>query len=242
MRGEPLVRDADQAIPQGDRRQGRPRPFVDASSPSATSRHFKAGESRYLVEPEVKNGKGGLRDLHTLFWIAKYLLSGGQFDELAEGRVHARASWRCSRRARLPVGGPLPPALPRQARRGPAELRSPARFGRAARLQGACRPQAVERFMKHYFLVAKDVGDLTRIFSRISFEAREMKLPTVSAGCSADSAARRPGVIEGAPDFRIEADRLTIVDEPGLDQGPGQHDPPVRLGRLRRISTSIPTH
>ena len=35
-------------------------------------RHAKAGESRYLVEPNIKDGKGGLRDLHTLFWIGKY--------------------------------------------------------------------------------------------------------------------------------------------------------------------------
>ncbi len=35
-------------------------------------RHRKAGETRYLVEPNVKEGKGGQRDLHTLFWITKY--------------------------------------------------------------------------------------------------------------------------------------------------------------------------
>ena len=29
-------------------------------------------KSRYLVEPDVKDGKGGLRDLHTLFWIGKF--------------------------------------------------------------------------------------------------------------------------------------------------------------------------
>jgi hypothetical protein len=42
------------------------------SSPNAIERHRKAGDTRYLVEPNVKEGKGGLRDLHTLFWIAKY--------------------------------------------------------------------------------------------------------------------------------------------------------------------------
>src|SRR3546814_16756169 len=31
------------------------------------------GDSRYVLEPNVKDGKGGLRDLQTLYWIAKYL-------------------------------------------------------------------------------------------------------------------------------------------------------------------------
>jgi [protein-PII] uridylyltransferase len=47
--------------------------FVEAKLAERRSRHLAAGESRYLVEPNVKDGKGGLRDLHTLFWIAKYL-------------------------------------------------------------------------------------------------------------------------------------------------------------------------
>ena len=43
------------------------------SSPSATQRHVNMGDSRYVVEPNVKDGKGGLRDLHTLYWIGKYV-------------------------------------------------------------------------------------------------------------------------------------------------------------------------
>src|SRR3546814_20268963 len=37
------------------------------------ARHQRMGDSRYVLEPNVKEGKGGLRDLHTLFWITKYL-------------------------------------------------------------------------------------------------------------------------------------------------------------------------
>src|SRR5690606_6214553 len=46
--------------------------YVQAKLAERDDRHAKAGESRYLVEPNVKDGKGGLRDLHTLFWIGKY--------------------------------------------------------------------------------------------------------------------------------------------------------------------------
>ena len=31
------------------------------------------GDTRYVLEPNIKDGKGGLRDLQTLIWIAKYL-------------------------------------------------------------------------------------------------------------------------------------------------------------------------
>jgi hypothetical protein len=47
---------------------------VQAKLAERDERHAKGGESRYLVEPNVKDGKGGLRDLHTLFWIGKYFL------------------------------------------------------------------------------------------------------------------------------------------------------------------------
>ena len=43
---------------------------------------------------------------------------------------------------------------------------------------------AVERFMKHYFLVAKDVGDLTRIFCAALEEEQSQATCRASTGCS----------------------------------------------------------
>ncbi len=37
------------------------------------ARHRRHGGSRYLLEPNVKESKGGLRDLQTLHWISRYL-------------------------------------------------------------------------------------------------------------------------------------------------------------------------
>src|SRR6202012_3129420 len=56
--------------------QGNASDFVTAKLAEREERHRRAGQSRYLVEPNVKDGKGGLRDLHTLFWIAKYVYRG----------------------------------------------------------------------------------------------------------------------------------------------------------------------
>lgn len=47
--------------------------FVEAKLAERDARHSRHGGSRYLVEPNIKEGKGGLRDLQTLFWIAKYV-------------------------------------------------------------------------------------------------------------------------------------------------------------------------
>ena len=49
---------------------GDGRDFVEAKLSERDQRHTRMGDSRYVVEPNVKEGKGGLRDLHTLYWIA----------------------------------------------------------------------------------------------------------------------------------------------------------------------------
>ena len=56
---------------------GTARAFIDAKMAERDARHRGAGESRYKVEPNVKDGKGGLRDLHTLHWLSKYLYGQG---------------------------------------------------------------------------------------------------------------------------------------------------------------------
>ena len=47
--------------------------FVRLKMAERDERHKRMGDSRYVVEPNVKDGKGGLRDLHTLYWIGKYI-------------------------------------------------------------------------------------------------------------------------------------------------------------------------
>ncbi|MEO1471367.1 MAG: nucleotidyltransferase domain-containing protein, partial [Pseudomonadota bacterium] len=47
--------------------------FVAAKLAERDTRHQRHGGSRYLLEPNVKEGKGGLRDLQTLHWISRYL-------------------------------------------------------------------------------------------------------------------------------------------------------------------------
>ena len=62
--------------------RGSARQFVTAKLAERDERHEKTGRSRYLVEPNLKEGKGGLRDLQTLFWITKYLSGAKHASEM----------------------------------------------------------------------------------------------------------------------------------------------------------------
>jgi [protein-PII] uridylyltransferase len=143
---------------------GTPAEFVAAKLSERDARIAKAGRSRFLVEPNVKEGKGGLRDLNTLFWIAKYVYRVRDAAELVAAGLFSRKEYRLFRRCeeflwRVRchlhfVTGRAEERLSFDLQRIIAE-----RLGYADRagLYG------VERFMKHYFLVAKEVGDLTAI-------------------------------------------------------------------------------
>ena len=72
--------------------------FVAAKLAEREERHRRAGQSRYLVEPNVKDGKGGLRDLHTLFWIAKYVYRVREPDELIKRGVFDKHEYELFRR------------------------------------------------------------------------------------------------------------------------------------------------
>src|SRR6185437_11657998 len=142
--------------------------FIEAKLAERNQRHERLGDSRYLVEPNVKEGKGGLRDLHTLFWIAKYVYRVDDIDKLVdlnvlspkEAQRFARAQnflWtvRCHLHF---IAGRAEDRLTFD-RQGEVGTRMGYRAHAGTR--------GVERFMKHYFLIAKDVGDLTRIFCAV---------------------------------------------------------------------------
>src|SRR5258705_1673060 len=78
--------------------QGTASAFVTAKLAEREERHRRAGQSRYLVEPNVKDGKGGLRDLHTLFWIAKYVYRVRTPEELIVAGVFDRQEYKIFRR------------------------------------------------------------------------------------------------------------------------------------------------
>ena len=138
--------------------------FVDTKLAERDQRHSRHGATRYMVEPNIKEGKGGLRDLHTLFWIAKFAYRADSIIDIvetgvlreSEARRFAAAQrflWTVRCHLHLRAGRPEE-RLDFDAQMAIAPL-----MGFVAR--GSMRD--VERFMKRYHLAARDVGNLTRI-------------------------------------------------------------------------------
>lgn len=183
-----------------------PRPFIAAKLEERDARHQKAGAVRYRVEPNVKDGKGGLRDLNTLFWIARSLapespLGARVMDDLLtprERRTFEEAFdflWRTRAHLHLTAG--------RAEEKLTFDLQP--EVARRMGWRGRGDEPAVERFMRRYFIVARDVGGLTRALSA-KLEARQQK-PTLSLSRLIPGRRRKLGV-EG---FIEDGGRLSVA-------------------------------
>ncbi len=144
---------------------GTERQFVAEKLEERNARHMRMGDSRYVVEPNVKDGKGGLRDLQTLYWIGKYIHKARSASELVDVGLLSDSEYRSFRRAE---GFMLAVRCHLHTLTGRAEDRLTFDLQRAVaeRMRFADRPgkSAVERFMQYYFLQAKRVGSLTGVF------------------------------------------------------------------------------
>ncbi len=186
-----------------------PREFVSAKLSERDARLNRAGGSRYLVEPNVKDGKGGLRDVNTLFWIAKYVYRVHEPDELVKAGVFTQREvqlfHRCEEflwRVRC--------HLHFVTKRAEDRLSFDQQRAIAARLGYTTHAglSDVERFMKHYFLVAKDVGDLTAILCAALEEKQAKARPVLDRFMGRMRPKRH--ALEGG-DFAIEIDRVTVA-------------------------------
>ncbi|MEH6719269.1 MAG: [protein-PII] uridylyltransferase [Aurantimonas endophytica] len=203
--------------------------FIAAKLAEREARHAKSGNTRYLVEPNVKEGKGGLRDLHTLFWIAKYHYRVATTEALVEAGVFSRREWRLFAKAedflwavRCHMHFVTGKAEERLAFDLQPEI--------AKRLGYNTHPglKDVERFMKHYFLIAKDVGDLTRIFCAALEEEHAKDAPGLKGFVR--SLRGRARKIPGTLDFHIDNNRINVT-------GPNVfRDDPVNLIRIFRLA------
>ncbi len=193
--------------------------YVQAKLAERDERHAKAGESRYLVEPNVKDGKGGLRDLHTLFWIGKYHYRVRTGEELVEKGVFTRGEYLQFRKAEDFLWAVR---CHMHFLTGRAEERLHFDIQReiADRLGYTRHPglSAVERFMKHYFLTAKTVGDLTRIFCAALEEEQAKHVPGFNRLFLSFSRRRRK--IAGTSDFITDNHRINVVDDKVFERDP----------------------
>lgn len=166
--------------------KGSGRAYIAGKLAERDDRHENEGNTRYVIEPNIKEGKGGLRDLHVLYWITRFLDTEGQlvdphqaddyvdmglFDEHAATRFRRAADflWRARHNLHWMSGRPV-------------EQLTFDKQVELCRLMGhASGPVevAVERFMREYFTNAKEVGALTRIACAKLEERRAIKIPNL---------------------------------------------------------------
>ena len=196
---------------------GNVRTFVKDKLDERDERHRRMGDSRYVVEPNIKEGKGGLRDLHALFWIGKFAYRLHSVPELVDAGLLSPAELRQFERAERFLWA-VRCHLHIVAGRAEERLTFDYQREIADRLNYADRPgrSPVERFMRHYFLHAKTVGDLTGVFlahldEKFARRGRRMiELPTLR---------RRPSRLQG---FMLDRGRLAVPSDRFFAEDPAR--------------------
>jgi [protein-PII] uridylyltransferase len=191
---------------------GTEREFTEAKLAERDARHEKQGE-RYMVEPNVKEGKGGLRDLQSLFWIAKYvhhvrevgeLVALGTFTAEELGTFTRAENFLWAVRCHLHL----------VADRANDQLTFDMQVEVARRMGYSDRGgrRGVEIFMQDYFRHATAVGDLTRIFLT-KLEAAQQKAEPLLQRLLKRRKKLRRGYIEVNGRLAI-ADEAAFLAEP----------------------------
>ena len=181
--------------------------FVAAKLAERDERHIRMGDSRYVVEPNVKDGKGGLRDLQALYWIGKYVHGVERPSELVRAGLLTAAEFKRFDRAERFFWS-VRCHLHLLAGRAEERLTFEYQPRIAELMNYADRPgkPAVERFMQFYFLNAKAVGDLTGLFlaqldEQLGKKGLRFALPTIR---------RKPRRLAG---FVLDRGRISIPSD-----------------------------
>ncbi len=180
------------------------REFIEAKLHERSERHKRQGGQRYVLEPNVKEAKGGLRDLQTLYWIGKYLhrvpssqglVAAGLLTADEYGMFQRAENFLWAARCHMHyITGRATDQLTFDL-----QVEVAAQMGYA----DTAGRRAVERFMQDYFRHATRVGELTRVFLT-ELEARHAKPEARLAGFF-----RRGKVKSG---FKIVQGRIDVSD------------------------------
>ncbi len=180
--------------------------FIEAKLVERADRHRRQGGQRYVLEPNVKEGKGGLRDLQTLYWIAKYIHRVDRAVELIDLGFFTREEHLTFWQAEDFLWA-VRCHMHMIAKRPVEQLTFDMQVEVARRMdyrdEGGRR--AVEIFMQEYFVQATRVGELTRVFL-VALENRHLyKAPILNM-----LFRKRRRIRHG---FREDRGRLNIISE-----------------------------
>ncbi len=203
--------------------------FIEAKLSERAERHRKQGGQRYVVEPNVKEGKGGLRDLQSMFWIAKYVNGVKDASELVTRGVFTADEYTTFLQAEEFLWA-VRCHLHLIAGRAVDQLTFDMQVIVAERMGYAdlAGRRGVEYFMQDYFRHATRVGELTRIFLTSLEAAHTKPEPVLQRLLTRRRKARPP--------YAIAQNRLTVGDEKAFFADPlnmlGIFEEALRTGTL----------
>jgi [protein-PII] uridylyltransferase len=211
--------------------------FIQAKVDELRARHEKFGDTVFLLEPNVKQGQGGLRDLETALWVAQVRFRAGTLGQLLERAVlpgHDVAEARAARDFLLRVRHAAHLASGRKEDRLTFELQNSLsqELGYRTGPEGA----AVERFMRHVYLAA---GTLRRVADALLARAEEERAPR-----RIFRSERKVG------HFKVFRGRLTVDDGTLFQRAPaevvrlfqlaGELGQPIYSWARERIAEALP--
>lgn len=161
------------------------RAYVEAKLKERDARHKKWGDSRFVLEPHVKEGKGALRDLQTLNWLARYCYGLTRASQLVREDLLTREEWQHYRHAYEFFSG-VRARLHILRGRADERLSFDAQLKIAADMHfpGRTPQNKAEALMRRYFQFARQVGNLTRMFCAI-LEEENLRIPVAPFAASA---------------------------------------------------------
>ncbi|WP_298969470.1 [protein-PII] uridylyltransferase [uncultured Roseobacter sp.] len=194
---------------------GSGREFIEAKLAERETRHVKHGQ-RYVVEPNVKEGKGGLRDLQSLFWIAKYVHSVNDAADLVGLGVFTEDEFRGFVAAEdflWAVRGHLHLINNRASEQLTFDMQ--VMVAEAMGYEDTKGRRAVEIFMQEFFLHATEVGDLTRIFLT-KLEADHVKAEPILERIFRRRPKMKPGYVVVRNRIGVQDDQAFLSDKLNL--------------------------
>ena len=146
--------------------------FFEAKVREQTERHLKANDTAYNLEPNVKTGPGGLRDIQTIAWVAKRQFGADTLDGLASHGFLAPAELRRLKQAqaflwKVRFGLHMLTGRHEDRLLFDHQIRLAQIFG----YEDASYTLAVEQFMQRYYRTVMDVSLLNELLLQLFREA-----------------------------------------------------------------------
>src|SRR6187399_2118479 len=173
--------------------------YFEAKVAEQQDRHLKANDTAYNLEPNVKTGPGGLRDIQTIAWVAKRHFGASSLDELLTHGFLSASELRKLKQAQSflwKVRFGLHVLTGRREDRllFDHQIRLAQSFG----YEDASYTLAVEQFMQRYYRTGMDVILLNELLLQLFREA-----------ILTETAPPRPL----SPRFQVRNDYLEAVNE-----------------------------